>query len=283
MGVTAMLDQIGKSPPRGIQVFRWPIRARPPPRRQTVPAAGHSGGRPARASPRRDVAAAGSMAPRPACRFGLFRFVPIRSGSRMAPAAPGGPRPVRAARRFRSAVRRACPSGTRSPTPYRLTCRPALPDRGRVFLRGFFRCSSGVLPGLSASAGALVITPRPGSPRRKETPAGRQPAAWEAGDGGPALTDMTCGTLDGGTFRRWAAGRLRSKAAATGHHHPTDPASGWFSATTSKRPGGSLRNAAPASASARLSKGPCSSPVSRSTTVYSGSQAGIPRKWADRV
>ena len=69
-----------------------------------------------------------------------------------------------------------------------------------------------------------------------------------------------------------------------GHHdHPTEPASGWFSATISYRPGGSLRKAAPASASARLSKGPCSSPVSRSTTVNSGSQAGIPRKWLERV
>ena len=75
--------------------------------------------------------------------------------------------------------------------------------------------------------------------------------------------------------------RRRSPGQAA-QDHPADDASGWFSATTSNRPGGSLRNAAQASASARLSKGPCSSIVARSTTVNSGSHRGMPRKWLDR-
>ena len=67
-----------------------------------------------------------------------------------------------------------------------------------------------------------------------------------------------------------------------GQDHPTEVARGWVPATTSNCPGGSLRNAAQASASARLSKGPCSSIVARSTTVNSGSHRGMPRKWLDR-
>lgn len=129
----------------------------------------------------------------------------------------------------------------------------------------FFRCFAGPLSRFNPSGTDV------GGPAAVRPPGrGRRPGAH-----GHAM--RTSG-------RRYVPPMVPRPAAqqeAAGHHHPTEPASGCFPATTSKRPCRSLRNTAAASASARLSKGPCSSPVSRSTTVYSGSQAGIPRKWLD--
>ena len=154
-----------------------------------VPAAGHPGGRSARASPPADHGR---------CRFHAPPAVARATGSA-----------------FRGRVGVYWP-GTRSPPPYRVTCRPALPDRGRVFLPVFFRPPSRFNPSGTDVGGPAAVRP-PGR--------GRRPGAH-----GHAM--RTSG-------RRYVPPMVPRPAAqqeAAGHHHPTEPASGCFPATTSKRP-----------------------------------------------
>ena len=129
MRVTAMLDQAGKSPPRGIQDLWRRVRARPPSRggrpfrRQAIPAAARHGH-----PPRWNVAAAGSMAP---ARFAHRPAAPAVS------VRPEAARRWKGRRRFRNGPWCAILDPARAPYLHRdwLCCLPC-PIRGACL---FFR------------------------------------------------------------------------------------------------------------------------------------------------